>query len=190
MAVRVMPVLLIFVLACARVGEGESARPDDVPVKVSMVALDTHATPVLVLEEEDGSRWLPIWIGTAEARSIAAQIEERSAPRPNTHDLAKRVIQGLEGEVVHVVVTELRDSTYYATLAIRVRGSVIEIDSRPSDAIAIALRMDAPILVRATLFDEAAQGSESESPRRSIDWTPPVDAQRDGTPSATPPGTI
>ena len=134
--------------------------PDDVPVRVGRVVLDQRNLPVVVLEERDGSRWLPIWIGPAEARSIALQIEEKTSPRPNTHDLAKRVIDGLQGEVVRVVVTELRDSTYFATLALRVRGDVVVIDSRPSDAIAIALRVGAPIFVRAPLFDVVNDGVE------------------------------
>ncbi len=133
---------------------------DDVPVRVGRVVLDQRNLPVVILEEQNGSRWLPIWIGPAEARSIALQIGNQTSPRPNTHDLAKRVIDGLEGEVVRVVVTELRDSTYFATLSLRVRGDMVVIDSRPSDAIAIALRVGAPIFVRAPLFEAVHEGVE------------------------------
>ena len=127
--------LLAFALAC------DSATPSTaeiVRVDVRHIALDERKSPVVVLEEADGDRQLLIWIGTAEARSIALQMEEIASPRPNTHDLARSVIRELEGEVVRVVVTELRDGTYYATLEVRSNGRVVELDSRPSDGIAIA----------------------------------------------------
>ncbi len=134
--------------------------PDEVPVQVGRVVLDQRNLPVVILEEQNGPRWLPIWIGPAEARSIAIEMEDQTSPRPNTHDLAKRVIDGLHGEVVRVVVTELRNATYFATLALRVRGDVVVIDSRPSDAIAIALRVEAPIFVRAPLFEAVKKSVE------------------------------
>jgi bifunctional DNase/RNase len=145
----------------------------DVPVRVERVAVDSHDLPVLVLEEEQGPRWLPIWIGTAEARSIALNIEERSSPRPNSHDLIRNVIDGLEGEVTRVVVTDLRGGTYYAVLTLRARAGEVEIDSRPSDAIAIALRAGAPIFVRAELFEssgskDAVETTTEGSPGRAI----------------------
>jgi len=80
-------------------------------------------------------------------------MEQKPASRPNTHDLAQRLILGLDGELVRVVVTELRDGIYFATIALRSRGEIVDIDARPSDAIAIALRADAPIFVRASLLD-------------------------------------
>ena len=147
--------------------------PDDaddgvVPVRVGLVAVDNRNLPVVVLEEEDGPRWLPIWIGTAEARSIALEIEQQKLPRPNTHDLAKRVIQGLESEVVRVVVTELKSGTYYAILVLRRHGKLVEIDSRPSDAIAIALRVNAPIFVHAPLFEEVDRDVIGDEDGRQI----------------------
>lgn len=142
--------------------EGES----NVRVHVGRVAIDQRDIPVLVLEEDGGSRWLPIWIGTSEAHSIALEMENRSSPRPNTHDLARNVIYGLDGEVERVVVTELKGGTYYAKLGLRMRNRIIEIDSRPSDAIAIALRAGAPIYVREKLFESAASPppSDGETP--------------------------
>jgi len=142
-------------LAC---GEAPTDSDPNVPVNVGVVAVDENNFPVVVLEEQGGPRMLPIWIGTAEAHSIAAQIEQKPALRPNTHDLAKRLIQGLDGKIVQVVVSDLRDGTYFATIVLRSRGETIDIDARPSDAIAIALRVGAPIFVRASLFD----GEESE----------------------------
>jgi bifunctional DNase/RNase len=169
--------LLLVMLGCG--GEGPEAAPE-VPVHVGLVALDAGEMPVVVLEEDDGPRWLPIWIGIAEARSIAIQMEDRDLPRPNTHDLARTLIAGLEGKVERVVVTELRNGTYYAALWLRVRGRLVEIDSRPSDAIAIALRAAAPIFVRASLFDDADRETETHSPRQQIESGP------SGTLPATP----
>ncbi len=173
MLLRACTILSILALLSTASGCSESVAESapEVLVRVDRVAVDHHNVPVLVLEEEGGSRWLPIWIGTAEARSIALEIEERSSPRPNTHDLARAVIQGLQGEVQRVVVTELRGGTYFATLTLRLRDQTIEIDSRPSDAIAIALRAEAPIFVRASLFEsveERTSGTGDDESSREI----------------------
>ena len=155
------PTLLLAILAAAALAAAGcgSQRADaarDVVVNVRLVALDpVSQTPVIVLEEQQGERRLPIWIGLAEARSIAERLEELDAPRPNAHDLAKRLVEGLDGAIERVTVTELRDGTYYAVIALRARGRLVEIDSRPSDAIAIALRMAAPVFVREPLFESA-----------------------------------
>ena len=100
-------------------GERDPEGESNVLVHVLRVAMDQRDIPVLVLEEDGGSRWLPIWIGTSEARSIALEMEKRSSPRPNTHDLARNVIYGLDGYVERVVVTELKEGTYYAKLGLR-----------------------------------------------------------------------
>jgi bifunctional DNase/RNase len=148
-------------LACE---PGDDPREHDVAVRVERVGLDANDVPVLLLEERDGSRWLPIWIGTAEAQSIAMQIESLASPRPNSHDLARSVIDGLSGELERVVVTDLRAGTYYATLTLRADGRRVDIDARPSDAIAIALRTGAPIFVRDHLFEESQRaGTPSDS---------------------------
>jgi hypothetical protein len=134
-------------------GEG-SVPAADVAVEVRFVALDPVArSPVIVLEERGGARRLPIWIGASEAQSIAQQLEAVEPPRPNTHDLAKRLVLGLEGAVERVTVTELREGTYYAVIALVGHGRRVEIDSRPSDAIALALRLAAPVFVREVLFE-------------------------------------
>ena len=129
-------------------------RGSEIPVHVGRVTLDRGDSPVVILEEDDGDRWLPIWIGSAEARSIAVQMAELPSPRPNTHDLARNLIEGLEASVLRVVVTDLRANTYYAELTLLVHGEVVTLDSRPSDAIAIALRTHAPIFVDESLFEE------------------------------------
>lgn len=133
-----------------------SAIGSEVAVEVRSVVLDPSTdSPIVLLEERQGERTLPIWIGAAEARSIAVELGNIAWPRPNSHDLAERLLTGLGGRVERVVVTELRGSTYFALLVIRTAGQRVEIDARPSDAIAIALRVDAPVYVRDTLLKGA-----------------------------------
>jgi bifunctional DNase/RNase len=162
--------LLLFAAAGAGCAEREEPAVRDVLVRVDRIAIDDHDVPVVVLEEEGGTRWLPIWIGTAEARSIALEMEAKTSPRPNTHDLARSLIRGLDASVARVVVTELRDGTYYAILGIALGDRTVEIDARPSDAIAIALRDGAPIFVREGLFERAGAADEpsADDPGREI----------------------
>ena len=163
-----LALLALLVLTHAGCSGPEPPVVEDVLVEVSMVALDAQRSPVVILHDKPGDRRLPIWIGTAEARSIALEIENYEAQRPNTHDLANRVIQGLDGKVMRVVVTELRAGTYYAALFLRVNSGTVEVDSRPSDAIAIALRADAPIFVRESLFEAASDVFQHEGPGQQI----------------------
>ena len=173
--------LLSLPLACA---QAEPPPEPEIPVRVGTVAIDQRHAPVVILEEENGPRVLPIWIGTAEASSIASQINDHPPPRPNFHDMARRVIQQLDAEVERVVVTELRQGTYYALLWLRANDRLIEIDVRPSDGIALALRAEAPILVRASVFEEAGEAIEMEESGRPIGWFP-RGAQRTGSSPAT-----
>jgi hypothetical protein len=145
--------------------------------------------PVVVLEEVSGERWLPIWIGTSEAHSIASQMDDRRPLRPNSHDLAIRLIQRLDGEVERVVVTELKGGTYYAILSLHAGDADIEIDARPSDAIAIALRAGAPIFVREGVFAQAEERSAEPADEQRIRAAPFGGADRDGGPTGTPPAT-
>ena len=177
--------LLAVLLAACGCSGGATRGTVDVPVRVGMVALDSHNIPVMVLEEEGGSRLLPIWIGMDAAQSITAEMEQQQSPRPNTHDLAKRVIQGLDGEIASVVVTKLREGTYYAILNLATDGKVVEIDARPSDAIAIALRVKAPIFVRATVFEEAGEVVIPDSYGKHIASPRPRGMQPTGTSPAT-----
>lgn len=148
---------VVLTLACNAGGPA----PPDVGVQVARVAFDPLSnTPVIVLEESDGPRRILIWIGIAEARSIAQRLEAIDLPRPNSHDLAQRLVEGLDGDVERVTVTELRDSTYYAVIALRRDGQRVEIDARPSDAIALALRVAAPVFVREGLFEATAADPE------------------------------
>ena len=103
--------------------------------------------PIVVLQEVEGDALLPIWVGFFEANAIAQQIERVDLPRPMTHDLLKSVLDHLDIEVTRVVVKELRDNTFYAFIFLRSGDRTIVIDSRPSDAIAIALRADSPVFI-------------------------------------------
>jgi hypothetical protein len=138
------------------------------------VALDAQNVPVVILEEESGERMLPIWVGAAEASSIAAEIHQQRPARPNSHDFAARLIEGLEGELLRVVVTEIRDGTFYAILVLQTHGKLVEIDARPSDAIATALRAGAPILVREQVFQEAGETPAPGDSRQSVGWRVPA----------------
>jgi len=104
-------------------------------------------TPIVILKDVGGDTVLPIWVGVYEANAIALEMEKVSTPRPMTHDLIKNVLTGLEAQVHKVVVTELREDTFYAVIWLERSGEVISVDSRPSDALALALRVDCPIFV-------------------------------------------
>ena len=111
--------------------------------------------PIVILKDKQGDRVLPIWVGIFEANAIALQIENIATPRPMTHDLLRNVIKDLEGEVERVVVSDLKENTFYAVIYLTVRGESVAIDARPSDAIALALRTRAPILVEESVIENA-----------------------------------
>ena len=122
-----------------------------IEVEIAMVRLDPEVrAPIVILREKEGKsrRFLPIWIGIYEAVAIVTEIENQEPPRPMTHDLMKSVIDSLGAEVVSILVSDLREDTFYAEINLRLSdGRVIKIDSRPSDAIALGLRAKAPIYV-------------------------------------------
>ena len=111
--------------------------------------------PIIVLRDDAGDRMLPIWVGVFEANAIALQIKNVATARPMTHDLLRNVIQDLDGQVQKVVVTELKENTFFAVIYLAVRGDPVLIDARPSDAIALALRTKAPIYVEEEVIDNA-----------------------------------
>jgi bifunctional DNase/RNase len=111
--------------------------------------------PIIILRDDAGERVLPIWVGVFEANAIALQIENVATPRPMTHDLLRNVIQDLDGQVQKVVVSELKDNTFFAVIHLAVRGDPVLVDARPSDAIALALRTKAPIYVEEEVIDNA-----------------------------------
>jgi len=116
-------------------------------MKVRRVALDQTNNPVVLLVDEDDTIALPIWIGQAEAMAIAMRLQNVQPPRPMTHDLLQSVVEQLEAKVTQIIVCDVRDGTYFAQIHLSRNGTAFVIDSRPSDAIALALRTDAPILV-------------------------------------------
>ena len=118
--------------------------------------------PIVLLKTVDGNRFLPIWIGHPEAAAILVKLQNAASARPMTHDLLNDVLGHLDAEVVSIAVTEMRENTYYARITIQQNGSEIEIDSRPSDAIALAVRADAPIFAADDVIDESSIEFEHE----------------------------
>ena len=114
------------------------------------------SSPIVILKVEDENRYLPIWIGQPEARSILMKLQNQEFSRPLTHDLAVNLVAELGGSMEKVTVTELRDSTFFAVISVEVDGRTVEIDSRPSDAIALAVRAGAEIFAADDVIEEAA----------------------------------
>jgi bifunctional DNase/RNase len=120
----------------------------EVEMKIRGLMLDPVTnTPIVILKDSGSDTVLPIWVGVFEANAIALEIEKVSTPRPMTHDLIKNVLTGLDAHVHKVVVTELKEDTFYAVIWMEREGRIISVDSRPSDALALALRVDCPIFV-------------------------------------------
>jgi bifunctional DNase/RNase len=112
--------------------------------------------PIVLLKTADGNKFLPIWIGHPEAAAILMKLQSQSPPRPMTHDLLSDMLEQLEAQVVRITVTELRENTFYAQITVQQDGREIEIDSRPSDAIALAIRAEAPIFAADRVIEESA----------------------------------
>ena len=131
--------------------------------------------PIVVLKDIGGDTVLPIWVGVPEANAILLEMEKVSTPRPMTHDLIKNVLVGLDTNVHKVVVTELREDTFYAVIWLERDGRIVSVDSRPSDALALALRMDCPIFVddevlkHAKLATSASERVNSEELRKWLE---------------------
>jgi bifunctional DNase/RNase len=120
----------------------------EVEMKIRGLMMDpVTQMPIVVLKDVQGQSVLPIWVGAYEANAIALEIEKVSTPRPMTHDLLKNVLLGLDVHVQKIVVNDLRDDTFFALIWVESEGELISIDSRPSDALALALRVDCPIFV-------------------------------------------
>jgi bifunctional DNase/RNase len=115
-----------------------------------------NSSPIVILKVEDENRYLPIWIGQPEARSILMKLQNQEFSRPLTHDLAVNLVSELGGSMEKVTVTELRDSTFFAVISVEIDGRTVEIDSRPSDAIALAVRSGAEIFAADDVIEEAA----------------------------------
>jgi uncharacterized protein len=138
----------------------------EVEMKIRGLTIDPVTNmPVVVLKDTGSDTVLPIWVGVYEANAIAIEIEKVATPRPMTHDLIKNVLTGLEATVHKIVVTELKDDTFYAVIWLEREGRAISVDSRPSDALALALRMDCPIFVEEEVLKISKQATNlSERP--------------------------
>jgi len=143
-----------------------------IPMKADRIILDPISkSPILILQEIAGERLLPIWIGQSEAIAIAFAMEKIDPPRPLTHDLAMKLVASMGGRILRTLVTALEDKTYYAVLVVESHGVEQTIDSRPSDAIALALRSNAPILVEEKVLADAykidvGEGADDEEGKR------------------------
>ena len=150
-----------------------------VEMKVRGLALDPLSQmPIIILRDEEDKRSLPIWVGVFEANAIALELEKISPPRPMTHDLIKNILESLDAQVTKIVVSDLKENTFFAVIHLRVAGTEITVDARPSDAIALALRVSAPIYVDEEVVRKAKTvevGKESEElkaddPERLREW--------------------
>ena len=118
--------------------------------------------PIVLLKTAEGNKFLPIWIGHPEAAAILMKLQGASTPRPMTHDLLTEILGQLSVRIVQIAVTELRENTFYAQITLTINGSEVEIDSRPSDAIALAVRAGAPIFAADSVIEESAIEFEHE----------------------------
>ncbi len=140
-------------------------------MKVQGLFFDSETNQsIVVLKDETTGRTLPIWVGLFEANAITMGIENTYAPRPMTHDLMKNIIEGMNATVRHITVNDLRSNTFYATISLQVEGRPVEIDSRPSDAIALALRVKAPIFVAEKVLDSAGHAEPKAKKEPSDKW--------------------
>ncbi len=150
-----------------------------VEVKVKNLAFDLSKSGAMVfLEKMDGKKVLPIWIGIFEANAIALELRKIATARPMTHDLILNIIKGLEAEVTKIVITELKDNTFYATIHITTKQGETEIDSRPSDAIAVALRVGTPIYVADEVINQAGRSEETTEENKTeefMEWLDKLD---------------
>jgi bifunctional DNase/RNase len=134
--------------------------------------------PIVILRDKEGQRVLPIWVGGAEANAIAVQLENITTPRPMTHDLLKNVIHDLKADIQKIVVSDLKENTFYALIYLKVNGEALAVDARPSDAIALALRSRAPIFVEDKVIDHAKSADmapEKEDSERLQKWLENLD---------------
>jgi bifunctional DNase/RNase len=150
-----------------------------VEMKVRGLALDPLSNmPIIILRDEEDKRSLPIWVGIFEANAIALELEKITTPRPMTHDLIKNILEAIDARVMKVVVTDLKENTFFALLHVQVGDNEYSVDSRPSDAIALALRVGAPIFVDEEVVKKAksldvtkeSEPVRADDPDRLREW--------------------
>lgn len=139
------------------------------PMRVSLVAVDSSTnSPVVVLKELEGEKTLPIWIGSFEATAIAMELEGSKSPRPLTHDLLRDIMELLDGKVTKVEICDLKDSIYYALIYIHHNGEEFSVDARPSDALALSLRVNAPVYVAEDIIEKSGQIKVDSGPDEEL----------------------
>lgn len=132
--------------------------------------------PIIILKDLEDRKALPIWVGIFEANAIALEMEKVKTPRPMTHDLIRNILDGLKASISRVVINDLKDNTFYAVIYLNINNAVVEIDSRPSDAIAVALRAKAPIFVTQKVIEEAKsidlkeESAMPDEPEKVKEW--------------------
>lgn len=159
-----------------------SDAPEELRMSIKGLMLDPSSNvPIVILKHDDSQVFLPIWIGVFEANAIALRIEEVETPRPMTHDLFHNTLQSLGTQIQKIVISDLRDNTFFALIHLQRNGEVLQMDARPSDAIALALRAQAPIFVtrpvleKAKAVDLASEISDEEKLRRWLEEVSPED---------------
>ncbi len=154
-----------------------------VRMKIQGLLIDpVSQMPIVILKNSSEDRVLPIWVGVFEANAIAMQLEKILSPRPMTHDLLCSTIEQLGGSIERIVITDLRDATFYAILHLDLKGKKFEVDARPSDAMALALRCDAPIFVEESVLEKSSKPGDTDSmePDRLRRWLETVDPEELG----------
>ncbi len=155
-----------------------------ISMKVRTVAMDQQMNPVVLLVDQAETLALPIWIGTAEAQSIALELQGVRMPRPMTHDLIRQILDQLTISVSRIVVTDIQNGTYFAEIHLKNNGADVVVDSRPSDAIALALRTEAPIYVEEKLaagaipLKKAFDEHEVEEFKKFLEHLKPADFEK------------
>lgn len=159
-----------------------SETPEELRMTIKGLMLDPSSNvPIVVLKHDETDVFLPIWIGVFEANAIALRIEEVETPRPMTHDLLRSAVEQLGAKVEKIVISDLRDNTFYALIHLSRNGEALEVDARPSDAIALALRTEAPIFVaepvleKAQAVDLASQITDEEKLKKWLEEVSPED---------------
>ena len=143
----------------------------EVEMKIRGLMMDPVTNmPIVVLKDINGNAILPIWVGIYEANAIALEIEKVSTPRPMTHDLIKTLLLGLGTGIRKVVVSELKDDTFYAVIWLDKDGDLISVDSRPSDALALALRLDCPIYVDESVLKTSQRSNAASDKINNEEW--------------------
>lgn len=151
----------------------------ELEVKIKGLMIDPISNlPIVILKDVNSENVLPIWVGIFEANAIALQVEKISTPRPMTHDLVKNLLETLKASVEKIVITELKESTFYALIHVQFQGVTLHVDSRPSDAIALALRTGSPIFVEEKVMAQAKKidvGKEAGDSERLKKWLEGLD---------------